>query len=368
MLMFCKNCGKEVDGNFCQHCGCPVSETILNETTQTQKRAHKAFHILSIITSVLCVLSLVSFFGSTLLNETSDVHISLILISFCLPFVMSVLLAAKIQPAKQGISVLLYFFSCAGLLFIGFVGLSYSLTVTALCALTVVFELVTAIFGQKIRTGAKLPVKRIVLTASIFILLSVVVLTVERITNYQHNARLSDVIINGVALTKEQLDYIDENYILRYSEHAELADGKLEDLNFEQSERQSDIVPGIEYRSTEIPDCEILQVESASLSVMKNLATSYSVRYSPVKITDENLKKVLEVYAVLLGDEFKCDDVSYTLDELLKNPLPQDGSVVYSNITSPKGGTHISLSLFVNQNGYAELDVMYLFPEAVEVQ
>lgn len=281
---------------------------------------------------------------------------------------MSVLLAAKIQPAKQGISVLLYFFSCAGLLFIGFVGLSYSLTVTSLCALTVVFELVTAIFGQKIRTGAKLPVKRIVLTASIFILLSVVVLTVERITNYQHNTWLSDVTINGVALTKEQLDYIDENYILRYSEHEELTGGKLEDLNFEQSERQSDIVPGIEYHATDIPACDVLQVDSSSLSVTQNLATSYSVRYSPVKITDENLKKVLEVYAVLLGDEFKCDEVSYTLDELLKNPLSQDGSVVYSNITSPKGGTHISLSLFVNQNGYAELDVMYLFPEAVEVQ
>lgn len=253
MLMFCKNCGKEIDGNFCQNCGCPVSETILNKTVQTKKRS-------------------------------------------------------------------------------------------------------------------KLPVKRLVLTASILIILSVVVLTVERITNYQRNTWLSDVTINGVALTKEQLDFIDENYILRCSEHEELTDGKLEDLNFEQSERQSDIVPGMEYHSTDIPTCDVLQVDSVSLSVTQNLATSYSVLYSPVKITDENLKKVLEVYAVLLGDEFKCDEVSYTLDALLKNPLPQDGSVVYSNTTSPKGGTHISLSLFVNQNGYAELDVMYLFPEAVEVQ
>lgn len=100
------------------------------------------------------------------------------------------------------------------------------------------------------------------------------VLTVERITNYQHNTWLSDVTINGVALTKEQLDFIDENYILRYSEHEELTGSKLEDLNFEQSERQSDIVPGMEYHSTDIPACDVLQVDSSSLSVTQNLATS----------------------------------------------------------------------------------------------
>lgn len=32
--MFCKNCGKEVDGNFCQNCGAPVSYEKSNKSLQ----------------------------------------------------------------------------------------------------------------------------------------------------------------------------------------------------------------------------------------------------------------------------------------------------------------------------------------------
>ena len=372
--MYCRNCGTEVTGNFCPNCGTSVtSETVTSSVqniipTQSGNTAKKSFSVLSIISSLLCGLSLLSYLVSTFSHDITDLHVSLLMIGFCLFFVMSVIPAVIIQPAKQGLSVLFYLFSCIGLLFIGFLGLSYSPFVPVICLLAVIFVIVTAVFGRSVHTK-RLQTKKAFAVVAVLIVLSVVIVVGERISNTSRNTRLSDISINGVSLTQEQLDYIDEDYVIRRSLHQELTIDKVKDLNYAISENQSEIIPGTEYYTSNYPDCNFLQVDTSSLSLLGTMATTYSIRYAPVDLQDENLQQALSVYGEILGDTFECNGEVYTFSEILA-ASPVEDQIVYhnSNLSDTSREISIDVSLWVNQNGYAELDVMYMFPEAIENQ
>lgn len=373
--MYCQNCGKEVTGNFCQNCGASVSNPsaytplqtqIQTPPTQSNSNTTKFFKIFSIVSSVFCGLSLLTFLLSTFTEDSTDTRMSVLMIGFSLFFVLASIPATMIQPSKQGISALFYALSCAGLLFIGFMGTMYSFFVTLLCIVSVVLVIVTAILGKKLQTKP-LQTKKVIAVFACLLVLSVGIIAGERITNNQRNNRLSNISINGISLSKEQLDIIDEDYIIRRSIQHELTAEKLEDFNYKRAENQSAIIPGTEYRSSDYPECNYLQIENSFLSHNSNgTLSSYNVEYTPVKLDNENLKKVIEVYSAITGDKFLSDNNTYTFSDILSAQLPEEGFITYTYLSPADADTDITISIRVNRNGYVTLEVSYLFPEAIQ--
>lgn len=373
--MFCQNCGKEVTGNFCQNCGAsvvnpsahiPLQTPIQTPHAQTNSNTTKLFKIFSIISSVFCGFSLLSYLLSTLTKDSTDTRASVLMIGFSLFFVMASIPATIIQPSKQGLSALFYALSCAGLLFIGFMGTMYSVFVTLLCIVSVVLIIVTAVLGKKVQTEP-LQTKKVIAVFVCLLILSVGIIAGERITNQQRNNRLSNISINGVSFSKEQLDIIDEDYIIRRSMQRELTTEKLEDFNYKKSESQSAIIPGTEYYASDYPECNYLQIENSFLSQNSNgTLSTYNVEYSPVKLDNENLKKVIDVYSTITGDKFSCDNDTYTFSDILSAQLPEEGFITYTYLSPADADTDITISIRVNRNGYATLEVNYLFPEVIQ--
>lgn len=373
--MFCQNCGKEVTGNFCQNCGAsvvnpsahtPLQTPIQTPPAQTNSNTTKLFKIFSIVSSVFCGFSLLSYLLSTLTKDSTDTRASVLMIGFSLFFVMSSIPATIIQPSKQGLSALFYALSCAGLLFIGFMGTMYSVFVTLLCIVSVVLIIVTAVLGKKVQTEP-LQTKKVIAVFVCLLILSVGIIAGERITNQQRNNRLSNISINGVSFSKEQLDIIDEDYIIRRSMQRELTTEKLEDFNYKKSESQSAIIPGTEYYASDYPECNYLQIENSFLSQNPNgTLSTYNVEYSPVKLDNENLKKVIDVYSTITGDKFSCDNDTYTFSDILSAQLPEEGFITYTYLSPADADTDITISIRVNRNGYATLEVNYLFPEVIQ--
>lgn len=373
--MFCQKCGKEVTGNFCQNCGAsvgnqptntPLQSPIQTPPTQLNSNTTKLFKILSIISSVFCGFSLLSYLLSTLAEDSTDTRASILMIGFSLFFVMASIPATIIQPSKQGLSALFYALSCAGLLFIGFMGTMYSFFVTLLCIVSVILIIATAILGKKVQTKP-LQAKKVIAVFACLLILSVGIIAGERITNQQRNNRLSNISINGVSFSKEQLDIIDEDYIIRRSMQRELTTEKLEDFNYKKSESQSAIIPGTEYYTSDYPECNYLQVASSSLSHNSNgTLSTYNIEYSPVKLDNENLKKVIDVYSVITGDKFSRDNNTYTFSDILSAQLPEEEFITYTYLSPSDADTDITISIRVNRNGYATLEVIYLFSEATQ--
>lgn len=373
--MYCQNCGKEVTGNFCQNCGASVGNQpaysslqppIQTPPTQLNSNTSKLFKIFSIISSVFCGFSLLAYLLSTLTEDSTDTRASVLMIGFSLFFVLASIPATIIQPSKQGLSALFYALSCSGLLFIGFMGTIYSFFVTLLCIVSVALVIVTAVLGKKVQTKP-LQAKKVVAVFACLLILSVGIIAGERITNQQRNNRLSNISINGASFSKEQLDIIDEDYIIRRSMQRELTAEKLEDFNYKQSESQSSIIPGTEYYASDYPECNYLQVASSSLSHNSNgTLSTYNIEYSPVKLDNENLKKVIDVYSAITGDKFSCDNNTYTFSDILSAQLPEEGFITYTYLSPADADTNITISIRINRNGYATLEVNYLFPEAIQ--
>lgn len=368
--MYCQNCGKEVTGNFCPNCGAavngsPTPAPIPNAPAKEKKDTTKLFKIFSILSSVLCCLSLFVYLVSAFFEGVSDFLTALHIVGLSLFFVMSVILAVKIQPAKQWLSAIFYALSCGGLLIIVFFGFSYSFVVFALCLITIIFVIITAVFGKKVEK-TNIQIRRIIAIAAILLAVSFATFAIARAINSRRNARLSDVSINGVQLTKEQLAVIDEDYILRLAMHNDLMLDNLADLNFKNSTNQSDTIPGIEYDTTDYPECDFLQIDTSSISYDVGTATVYDVTYNPVKIDDENLRKTVEIYMSLTGKNFMLGDSEYSFDDIVTSPTLEDGSASYRSNSSPDDDINLSLNLVVNKNGYATFSVMYIFPKAID--
>ncbi len=366
--MFCQNCGKEVTGNFCPNCGTsvngsPTPAPIPNAPAKEKKDTTKLFKIFSILSSVLCGLSLVVYLASAFSKSVTEALVAIHMVGICLFAVMSVILAVKIQPAKQGLSGVFYALSCAGLLFVVLMGFQYSLAVLAVCLLSVIFVIVTAIVGVKVEK-ARFQKSSIIVTVAVLLILSLVTYGGARIANSQRNARLSDISINGVTLTQEQLDIIDEDYILRLGMHKELTLDKLSDLNYMMSDSQSSTLSGTEYHTSNYPECNYLQIDTSSISYNFGTATAYDVTYKPVKLDDENLRKTVEVYTTLTSRNFKFDDSEYSFDDIVAAPAPEESSVSYWSDSSPDDDIDLNLNIVVNKNGYATFSVMYILPEA----
>lgn len=365
--MYCQNCGKEVSGNFCQNCGKAVNappappNNYYAPAPKAKQDRSTAFKVFSVLSSIFCGLSLVAYWFSAASTSVSATLLATHFIGICLFFVMSNILAIKIQPAKQGLSVIFYSLSCIGLLFIALMGFQYSLAVLAICIVTVILIILTGVFGA---TATKIPMqkRKIIIIAVILLALSIATYGGARIANAKQNARLSEVTINGITPTKEQLDIIDEDYVLRRSLHRELYKEKLDDLNYTKSDNQSDTLPGTEYFTSNYPECKYLQIDNSSLSFGLWTATVYNITYKPVKLDDENLKNVVEVYATVFDREFALENTSYTFDEIVSTPVPTEGTLSYHSVSSPEDETQIEITITVNQNGYATLSVMYLFP------
>ncbi len=368
--MFCQNCGKEVTGNFCPNCGAavhgsPTPAPIPIAPAKEKKDTTKLFKLFSVLSSVLCGLSLVTYLASAFSKSVPEALFAIHMVGICLFAVMSVILAVKIQPVKQGLSGVFYALSCAGLLFIALIGFQYSLVVLAVCLLTVIFVIATAVIGAKVEK-TRLQKRSVVVTVAILLILSLATYGGARIANSQRNARLSDISINGVTLTKEQLDIIDEDYILRLSMHKELALDKLSELKYIKSDSQSSTLPGTEYHTNTYPECDNLPIDTSSISYHLGTATVYDVTYKPVKLDDENLRKTVEIYMALTGRKFKLDDSEYSFDDIVATPTLEESSATYRSNSSPDDDIQLSLNLSVNKNGYATFRVIYIFPEAIE--
>ncbi len=358
--MLCQNCGKEVDGNFCTNCGAPVGHSP-NSAPMSKTNISKPFKIFSILSSVFCIFSLLTYIVSAFLTSIPDFLTALHISSIILFFVMSVIIATQIQSSNQLISSLFYAFSCIGLLFIAFTGFIYSLFTLVICILSVALVVTTAILGRKSKTNNNISKKNIIVSASVLIIISIFLFVCARVATNQRNARLSNVTINNISLSREQLDIIDEDWFLRYIMHNELTYDKLNKFNYKYSENQSDIIDGTEYYTSDYPECDILQIDTSSLSYNLGTATSYSITYIPVKLDSIELKEIIDVYSDLLGDDFKNNDETYTFEQILSAQIPNDDTISYISCTSPDDEISIHLNLTVNKNGYAVIDVVYLF-------
>lgn len=373
--MYCQNCGKEVSGNYCSNCGAavitapsgndtpksdPAPAAAAKATSATVQKSNKLFLILSVISFIACGLSVIAYLISASMTSIADTLLAFQLVGLGLFFLFAAMIAHFIQPAKQGLSVIFYVLSCLALLFFAFVGFPYSIFVPIVCILSVIVVIAVAVSGRSVEPEP-LPKKKIIAVTSVLLGLSVVVFAGARVANHARNNYLSDIELNGVALSKEQLDAMDEDYLLRYSMHNELDTHKLEEFNYQPSDRQSDIIPGTEYYTNTYPACIGLQVDHSSLSLNGNTASAYSVTYAHTALHDENLRKVVDAYTSVLGSEFELDGVSYSFDDILAAPLPEDELVFYDILSKADDDIHISVSLSVNRNGYATLNVMYIF-------
>lgn len=150
MLMFCKNCGKEVDGNFCQHCGCPVSESEFNKIA-SGKKSYEIIYVLSLFFSVLIFyVSELIIFSNSIFSKSGDLSTgALLALLLALPFSLCVLLGAGFRGANRILSAVFYIFSMLSSVFLFLLNISFTTDFLYFSLLCIPFIILTWIFGKK---------------------------------------------------------------------------------------------------------------------------------------------------------------------------------------------------------------------------
>lgn len=335
-----------------------------SSSVAAQRRRQKAFRIFAAITCTLCGLLWAAFFISSFFVDVFVIQSKPLLFTGTFFTVLSVVAAVKIQPAKQGLSVLFYVISCLSLLLISLFYISSVMILYWWYLVACILEIITAILGRKEK---KKPFSGKMFLRLIAGLLaaSVLVFTGEALLYRQRTTELSKATLNGVALTKEEWACIDEEYVLRCGLQGRLNRAGLSWLGYEKDSWQPDTVQGELYHQKDVyMDYAKLQAEYVIVTVVDGQIGMYSVTFAPVKPTNQDLKKLLDVYARIIGDNYSCGAETYTAKEVLALASPAYAQQSFRNMITTVENSVASITLNIEENGDVSAFVTIMFPVA----
>lgn len=324
-----------------------------------------SFQLLSAITCTFCGLLWGALFLSSFWLDLFVIHLRPVFFSISFVLMMSVIFAVKLQPAKQGLSALLYLISCISLLYIGFAVFLLIPLLALLCVQAVLLEIVTAVVGRK-ETNKLISGKKVLRIVAVFLAVFVFAFSGESLLLHQRTNALSKAALNGIALTQEQWDSIDESYILRCGIQNRLIPEGLSVLGYRKelvlypSRLNGDLY--IQYR---FPACKGLQPRISMLSVIENRVGTYSVFYEPISPDDEKLKNYLDAISVVIGDNYIYEDKVYTSAEILDIASPDKANQTYKiRLEASSEIKTMFVELTIKENGYISVWASYTFPGA----
>lgn len=111
--MFHKNCGKKTEpalGAANENDVAAALENGFDAPVKSKFHRTNSFRLLSAITCTFCGLLWAALFLSSFWLDLFVIHLKPVFFSISLFLVMSVIFAVKLQPAKQGLSALLFSF------------------------------------------------------------------------------------------------------------------------------------------------------------------------------------------------------------------------------------------------------------------
>ena len=332
-----------------------------SSSVAAQSRRQKAFRIFAAITCTLCGLLWAAFFISSFFVDVFVIQSKPLLFTGTFFTVLSVVAAVKIQPAKQGLSVLFYVISCLSLSLISLFYLSSVMILYWWYLVACILEIITAILGRKEK---KKPFSGKMFLRLIAGLLaaSVLVFAGEALLYRQRTTELSKATLNGVSLTKEEWACIDETYVLRCGLQGRLNRVAVSRLGYEEAWSQSDKMQGVLYRQDEAyMDDTKLPAEDVTVSVVDGQIGMYSVSFAPVKPTNQDLKNLLDVYARIIGDNYSYGDKIYTAKEVLALASPAYAKQSFRNMTTTVDKGVAGIVLNIDENGDVSAIVTIMF-------
>lgn len=371
--MFYKNRGKKAEADFGATRENVVAAANENEiatgenkldssSVAAQSRRQKAFRIFAAITCTLCGLLWAAFFISSFFVDVFVIQSKPLLFTGTFFTVLSVVAAVKIQPAKQGLSVLFYIISCLSLLLISLFYISSVKILYWWYLVACILEIITAILGRKEK---KKPFSGKMFLRLIAGLLaaSVLVFAGEALLYRQRTTELSKATLNGVSLTKEEWACIDETYVLRCGLQGRLDRVGLSLLGYEEAWLQPDKMQGVLYHQKEAyMDDMKLQAKYATISVVDGQIGMYSVSFAPVNPTNQDLINFLDVYARIIGDNYSCGDKTYTAKEVLALASPAYAKQSFRNMIRMSENGIVGITLDIEENGDVTAFVTIMFP------
>ena len=370
--MFYKKCDKKAEpalGAANENAVAAVNENEIatgengldSSSVTAQSRRQKAFRIFAAITCTLCGLLWAVFFISAFFVDVLVIQSKPLLFTGTFFTVLSVVAAVKIQPAKQGLSVLFYVISCLSLLLISLFYIPSVMILYWWYLVACILEIITAILGRKEK---KKPFSGKMFLRLIAGLLaaSVLVFVGEALLYRQRTTELSKATLNGVALTKEEWACIDEEYVLRCGLQGRLDRVGLSWLGYEEAWSQPETMQGVLYHQKEAYMDDLkLQAKYATISVVDGQIGMYSVTFAPVKPTNQDLINFLDVYARIIGDNYSYGDETYTAKEVLALASPAYAKQSFRNMTTTVDKGVASIILEIKENGDVTAFVTIVF-------
>lgn len=332
-----------------------------SSSVTAQSRRQKAFRIFAAIACTLCGLLWAAFFISSFFVDVFVIQSKPLLFTGTFFTVLSVVAAVKIQPAKQGLSVLFYVISCLSLLLISLFYISSVMILYWWYLVACILEIITAILGRKEKKKPFSGKMFLRLIAGLLVA-SVLVFVGEALLYRQRTTELSKATLNGVALTKEEWACIDEEYVLRCGLQGRLDRVGLSWLGYEEAWSQPETMQGVLYHQKEAYMDDLkLQAKYATISVVDGQIGMYSVTFAPVKPTNQDLINFLDVYARIIGDNYSYGDETYTAKEVLALASPAYAKQSFRNMTTTVDKGVASIILDIKENGDVTAFVTIVF-------
>lgn len=351
---FCAGCGNPVSGKFCAKCGTPVPQP---------SKPVKALAplVLFVLTCVFGALVVLLYMFGAYFYDIADFHLSIIFSCFALPLLCVYPVAFWLQNKKPVLSGFLYLLPISALFFIAVVSFDYTAIFTPILAiLSVAFLIASActVKNHKETTAApRKPRAAIAVLLCASVLVSGSGLVLERISNARRQAYLNDLSEFDISLTKEELDFIDPDYVLRRGLHGELSASYLARQKYvpEPELTAQSGVPTYDLKS-EYTDGYPFPVFGAYASLNGTKLDSYSVYSFSLSRSDASVAELLRILTKLSGrDVFKSDNQNYTVSQILEAPAPAQ-MVMYAQY-----GFEYDYYLVLNTDGKIDL-TFYIAP------
>lgn len=153
--MYCKNCGKEIDGNFCTNCGTPVAVSVSDFSKERENvkkdRFSKLIFIISLVVSVLVFFysDFCIFFSSISTGDLDNPSIALALIGCTIPFSMAIFIGSSLRGKSKVASSFFYILSILSALFLCCLNLAFADDFLLSALLAIPFIVLVWIFGNR---------------------------------------------------------------------------------------------------------------------------------------------------------------------------------------------------------------------------
>ncbi|MEG1551167.1 MAG: hypothetical protein RR355_02740 [Oscillospiraceae bacterium] len=369
--MKCQKCGTEFEGNFCKNCGFSfVVEKAKEESENHQnvKAAQKRFKrikALSLASGIIgSLIPILVFFVSFLIDfsaNKADLILQIIVGGISLLFLMLPFLSLTLISKSKIYPILFESLSIVATLFYSIFAFSLAPIVLIAVAIKLIVSLLVIINSAKFKKLEDFHFNKVsfFLVVAVIIIIPSILIFSGNLIKSARNDRLNSTKINGQSISKADFDIIDSNYIIRYGKLDELYYSFLDELKFEKSKYQSEVLKGTEYTAKIKKDG--LEY-TADISVNDFDLTLADFTYFPLKLNDEKLNQLILTYEKIIGtNKYKCNDKYYTFDEIKALAPANNSFYLETNINSKD---RIIVKLRINDNGYCELKAIYAFESA----